>query len=303
MGQLEYEDRTEVLFPQTLFGRSPRADVVLSMPEVSSQHASISWSRKGWSLIDLASSNGTWHNDKKIDPGTKVLLSKGDRIAFGRRAAAWTVTDLAAPRPMAVCEDGTVAIGDAPDALELPHPDAFEVGIARGPSGAWIRSDAEGEHPAANDDLIDAGGKRWKLVLPASVPETSLQGLPDWNLSLAELHLEVSRDEEHVRMWLEHNGERLDVTSRSYHYTLLTLARLRQRDVEQKLPEPEQGWIHGDDLTKMLRVSRNTLHSHVFRARRQLEELNVLDAHTLVERRNVSGQVRMGIQNVRIHTS
>ena len=49
---------------------------------VSSRHAVIEHRDGGWWLRDLGSTNGTWHNGKRIE--APVQLADGDRILFGQ---------------------------------------------------------------------------------------------------------------------------------------------------------------------------------------------------------------------------
>lgn len=51
---------------------------------VSGQHASVRVTSKGLYLLDLQSSNGTYHKGKRLRMGDAVELSQGDMIAFGK---------------------------------------------------------------------------------------------------------------------------------------------------------------------------------------------------------------------------
>jgi hypothetical protein len=65
-----------------VFGRARSSDCVLPDPTVSRTHA---WLRHaaggGWWLRDLASSNGTWVNGRRVVE--EVEVRPGDRVAFG----------------------------------------------------------------------------------------------------------------------------------------------------------------------------------------------------------------------------
>ena len=86
-------------------GRAADNDVPIPMVSLSRRHARIVQEGSDWILVDLASSNGTRHNDRTITGPTS--LAEGDRIGFGddcellfvpgRLAAA--VSDMADARP------------------------------------------------------------------------------------------------------------------------------------------------------------------------------------------------------------
>lgn len=58
-------------------------DVALADPRVSRRHAQITLTDGTLRLEDLGSTNGTAHNDARIEPGTSVVLGAGDTVAFG----------------------------------------------------------------------------------------------------------------------------------------------------------------------------------------------------------------------------
>lgn len=65
---------------RTFIGRGEGNDLVLSDSGVSSRHAEIVASPKGFMLNDLGSANGTFLNDKKI---SEALIYAGDKIRMG----------------------------------------------------------------------------------------------------------------------------------------------------------------------------------------------------------------------------
>jgi pSer/pThr/pTyr-binding forkhead associated (FHA) protein len=63
-------------------GRAARADFVLDVPLVSRFHCRFTGSAEGGLLLeDLASTNGTFVNDKKVE---RVTITQGDRVRVGR---------------------------------------------------------------------------------------------------------------------------------------------------------------------------------------------------------------------------
>lgn len=84
--KLEWTDGSErrsfeITSEQTLLGRKSDADVVLTNPYISRHHAKILRSEEGFTLIDLGSTHGTYHNGKRVD---RAPLRSGDRIGLGR---------------------------------------------------------------------------------------------------------------------------------------------------------------------------------------------------------------------------
>ena len=70
---------------QTTIGRAAANDVALPDVEkrVSGRHARIDRSGGKFLLVDLGSTNGTFLNDRKLEPHVGVELKDGDRIAIG----------------------------------------------------------------------------------------------------------------------------------------------------------------------------------------------------------------------------
>jgi pSer/pThr/pTyr-binding forkhead associated (FHA) protein len=63
-------------------GRDPRNSIIFPDPSVSAEHALVEWSREGWRLRDLGSTNGTTLNGKRVD-GHPSRLRGGEQVAFG----------------------------------------------------------------------------------------------------------------------------------------------------------------------------------------------------------------------------
>ncbi len=63
-----------------IFGRE-KGDIVLSDPEVSSSHCQLQWTKEGYVIFDMNSSNGTYVNGEKV---IKLLLKSGDTITLGQ---------------------------------------------------------------------------------------------------------------------------------------------------------------------------------------------------------------------------
>lgn len=64
-------------------GRAIDNDVVLESQRVSRYHAQLRWVESGWLVYDLDSTNGTWLDDARIEPGRPRLLQAGRRLRMG----------------------------------------------------------------------------------------------------------------------------------------------------------------------------------------------------------------------------
>ena len=62
-------------------GRSKQADIVLDATLVSRLHCRLEARRDGVDVIDLASTNGTFVNNRRIE---RAMLDVGDRLRIGR---------------------------------------------------------------------------------------------------------------------------------------------------------------------------------------------------------------------------
>ena len=68
---------------RSVLGRGSEADVAISEPSISREHAIIHLTETGWKIEDSGSSQGTGVNWMKIDPGESVHLGHGDRVELG----------------------------------------------------------------------------------------------------------------------------------------------------------------------------------------------------------------------------
>ena len=84
------EGRRVVVGPDgATIGRGRQADIVLSDPNISRQHAEIRPRGGSWVIADLGSTNGSQLNGRRID-GTEVLRS-GDEIELGASVLTFTL--------------------------------------------------------------------------------------------------------------------------------------------------------------------------------------------------------------------
>lgn len=290
MALLQSDDGRHLAIPQqALFGRGPACLFRLEHPSVSKVHAVLHRGRQGWTVRDLQSRNGTSLDGALLDPGVPVPIGQGARLRFGCSPAEWTMIDAGPPALRAIADDGETAVGTA-DLLLLPHPTS-PVQIIGG-AGAWLLDSGPIQTPVEDGAVVQVGGRQWRLSLPVSLVDTEDAMVIEPRLSEVGLVLRVSTDEEHVEVEVHARGRVIaHLPHRAHSYLVLILARARATD---------DGWIYQDELVDMLRVEPARLYVLMFRARQQLADAGVRSAARLFERRRGSGQVRLGVGDLRI---
>lgn len=68
----------------TTVGRHDDNTIELDDGFVSGSHAELSFEQGAWWLQDLNSTNGTWVNNQRVDAHSRVRLTDGDIVQFGR---------------------------------------------------------------------------------------------------------------------------------------------------------------------------------------------------------------------------
>lgn len=277
-----------------LIGRHRDNHLVLADDNASRQHAVIRWQRGRWVLRDLGSRNGSFVEGDRLAPGAERSLAVGHRVHFAT-PEVFVVHDLAPPQPMAVAVEGGPMCVGVDQVLGFPDSERPEALLVRAGDG-WALELAGEQRRVEDGERIRVAGRWWRLCLPDPVDGT----LDEGGLRAVAMRFEVSRDEEHVQVALVKGVEEIPLGSRVHHYTLLVLARQREQDADAGLDAEEQGWIAQADLERMLRVDRNVVYQHLYRARRELAEHLVDTGLELIERRHDAGQLRLGVDAVEV---
>lgn len=284
---------TIALWPRHRVGRSRASHTRLREADVSGDHALIAWS-DGWTLRDLGSRNGTSLRGALIEAGRPELLRKGDEIGIG--GARFRL--IAATPPTAAATAGSEVMEGDGSALALP---SFEDPAALFEyEDGWV--DAEGR-PVEDGARVQVAGTEWTLSLPGleELAETrDLGGARD--LARCSLHFGVSADEEYVEVTVRCGGEALPLKPKAHHYVLLTLARARLGDVAEGEAASAAGWLHTEDLQRMLRSTRNQIYLAAHRTKKELAALGIVGAEGVVERRTTSQQLRIGVADLVVET-
>lgn len=90
-------------------GRSKDCDLVIEHETVSGRHLKLSWRGNQVLVEDLASANGTWIDDRKVQ---RALVRPGDHVVAGRVQLPWS--DPALREFLRAAATGTVLLKDAP---------------------------------------------------------------------------------------------------------------------------------------------------------------------------------------------
>lgn len=300
MGILEHQEtqRRFTLGSRCLLGRHHASDIHVDEDQVSKEHASIHWRGDGWELRDLGSRNGTFLDGRRMARGERVDLSCGQSFVLGKRSVTFRLVDASPPMARARNPLRQEVRETAGSLLLIPDDEEPLASLFLSTSGQWVLETEESQRQVTDHERIVIGNEEWVLELPMASQAT----LDSETLSLEAAHMKigVSRDEEHVFITVEQAGQRHALAPRSFHYLLATLARLRLND--SHLPESEQGWVERDMLCRMLATDGNKLNVDIHRVRKQLSALGVQDAAGVIERRQGSGQVRLGMRSIEVHS-
>lgn len=293
--------KRHVLSPSHLVGRSPACALRLLDGRVSGEHASFRWSSSGWTLRDLNSRNGTFVDQRRLEPGEVAPIRAGARITFSNDTHAFELTDDAPPVAIAHRQDGSPLYAQE-GVLCLPGPDDADYFVFEDDPGRWFLESRDGSCRRIHDqEELRCGGHVWRVELPLMWERTSRIDEPPLRIADIGLRFRVSRNEESVEVTLHHRDQEIALQPRAHGYLLATLARLRLRDAQRpELPEADHGWVYVAELMRMLDTSETMLNVFIHRARAQLREVNVLDAAKLIERRRVSREVRLGVPAIEI---
>lgn len=282
--------RVARLAARNLVGRSRHADICLEGHWVSGEHAVITWTGRGWQVRDLGSRNGTTVDGRRLKVGAEQGLRVGARIAFGQVEDAWILDDPADPQPFGVSAHGAIQV--AQDGVLVLPDEAHAWATIERRGAEWTLRDLHGTRTILDGDTLALGGVVWRVRLPELFQGT---GETPARIALSQIRLrvQVSQDGETVDAELTHQGQRIGLTARAHHVVLVELARAFAADEAEVGRVAERGWMYADELAEMLKITRERLNTHVARLRGQVIEAGVVDGERIIERRALSGQIRL----------
>jgi len=303
------EGTHRTLLSRHLVGRSRLADLRMTEPTVSGEHAVLRWTGREWELHDLGSRNGTLVDGRRLAPGERVALARGELLAFGHADNAWRLIDDAPPTIIAVPSEGGDPISAGNDLLALPSEENPEVVAYRDAGGDWILEQSGETARIADRRSVRAGGRDFELRVPDLIAATWDTNSPSPHLATLTLCFSVSRDEEYVALTARDDHHIIDLGARAHHAVLLTLARNRLEDRKtwaapdsrlERPPESSEGWMYQDDLAGRLSMDESHLNVAVFRCRRQLAEAGITGAASIIERRRATREMRLGVSRIEV---
>jgi hypothetical protein len=88
---LTFPDGTEHELKESVtIGRDPSNDLTLPSPTVSREHAAVTFLDGRWYVEDRGSSNGTFLNGTRVQPGTPLPLRHADLIGMGSESVLFS---------------------------------------------------------------------------------------------------------------------------------------------------------------------------------------------------------------------
>ena len=306
-----------MLLSRHVVGRSRLADLRMTDPTVSGEHAVLRWTGREWELHDLGSRNGTSVDGRRLASGERVTVGRGAMISFGQVDNAWRLDDDAAPTIMAMFDDSDEPLTARNDLLALPSDDDPEAVVFRDAAGNWMIEQAGETARIADRSTVRAGGRDYVLRVPDVIAPTWDSASPAPHLASLTLRFSVSRDEEYVALSARSEHHEIDLGARAHHALLLSLARSRLDDRKAReaaggsgggarssggRPESSEGWVYQDDLASQLAIDETHLNVAVFRCRRQLAEAGIVGAASIIERRRPTRELRLGVSRIEVVT-
>jgi hypothetical protein len=284
-----------------LVGRAASCHLCIARPTVSGVHAEIIWDGGCWRVQDLGSRNGTFVDGRRLAAGEQAALSEGSILVFGVPEHRYSLVCALPPRLMAMPDRGAPVIAED-DLLCLPTSESCELAIFRDADERWVLESDAGRRVLEEHDLVTAGGRAWRISLPASsLPTREARAELELVIDDIELDLLVSRDGEHVTARLmQQGGVARELEYRAHLFLLVALARRRLADAAQEhLPESEHGWMYRDELFQELAIDgRELLNLWIHRVRQQLAKVGVRGAGAVIERRAGAQQLRIGLRKL-----
>jgi FHA domain-containing protein len=299
MAELREEggERRCTLMAEHLIGRGPQCALRLTQKYVSTQHAVIRWSGNGWELIDRASRNGTRLNGETVEPGRAYRMVKGAVVSFGHPEQRWCLVDASEPQAMVLeLDSGQVRVENF-GMIGVPSTDSPEVTLFKDADGIWRMEDSEGMVRALrNGQPFEFGGQSYVFSCPSSNDLTASIGTVQ--RAAPTLKFVVSSDEDFVELSMEYENRSVALGSRGHNYLLLTLARQRLADSAEQIAPASCGWMDKDQLASGLRMTPQQIDGEIFRIRRHFASHGVPESSSVVERRERTRLIRLGLDRI-----
>lgn len=293
----------DILVPlegNAIVGRAAHCGILIRDSRVSNEHAGLRWRGQRWSVRDLGSTNGTWLNGQPIQAGADHPLSVGDELAFGAKQVLWRFDDDCAPEPMICPVSGGPPCLLVDGVIAIPNAEAAVASIFRGAEGGWTLEWQDRVRTIQAGDVFEMMGQTWRFSYPNEWEATTRTRTARL-VQEGTLLFDVSSDQEHVSLTVQYDDETISMGHLSAYYFLLQLARVRNEE-RAVLPASESGWVHRETLMDMLRCGEQQLNVWVHRIRSRFSSREFLDYASIIERRDGTGQLRIGVERSLIPT-
>ncbi|MDJ0954834.1 MAG: FHA domain-containing protein [Acidimicrobiia bacterium] len=153
---------------QAVVGRGADCDLVVDSPLVSRRHLTVTATESGWRITDLGSSNGTFHNGRRI---TEMDVSAGAVVHLGHPSEGPVVAIQPEGEPREG-ETAVVTIGRDPDSTVVvndlmvsrhhaelrPTDSGYEIVDRGSQNGTFVNGVRVSAAPVRLGDLIGVGG-------------------------------------------------------------------------------------------------------------------------------------------------
>ena len=292
------------LYTPFLIGRSHECSLCLPNRMVSGQHASLVWNGTGWQLQDLGSSNGTFLDRERLPARAPTAVVAGARIAFGDTTDVYELCDAGPPEPVARFSSSELISGED-NVLALPDADGGTLIVHMRAPGQWLMSRSDGsEHPVCAGEIVQAGNRTYRLFLPTRWEQTwQPDEQPMLIDQIAVRFVVTSLNRENIEVVIRHGRREIVLPARAHGPFLLELAEARIADRQRPdLPASEHGWLAVSDMCRSEHwdLTDQQLNLYLYRAREQFERAGVLNARELIQRRRLTRQIRIGVDDLEI---
>lgn len=269
-----------------LIGRSERCDLRLGQP-VPSLVAMIRWElHEGWQLLPLRASSIVLEGQAQALQWANLTV--GARLDFGGQDR-WRFVDDTPPLCFARTVDSLgeerEVVGER-ESLVLPDPadvEELEVQVIRVGRTEWQLEMESGERTVFDQEVVEAGGRQWRLCLPSDVEPTLDESDPELllldDVIVCLVHHE---DRRFVRLDVEWPDGRHSFGERNRYRLLLELAETR---LEWENGEGQEPWLYDDWLCEHLGINSNQMNRWTHDLRNDFRSIGVHDGQTIVERR------------------
>jgi pSer/pThr/pTyr-binding forkhead associated (FHA) protein len=159
------------------------ADVLVTHPTASRNHAKITVADGKYILEDVGSTNGTFIGSKKVEPGQQVEIEPGTEIIFG---SATMRLEAPAPDVAVAAAEAAIEVEEAEDREELAEESVELEQVAEEPTPPSVDEETKDEEAADESDVA-------QIALEPGV-ETAFDATPEQSLEEPVEPVEIHED-------------------------------------------------------------------------------------------------------------